>query len=97
MARLNKDFHMQFQPIIGFTAYRIKAGIACQTTTYKDYINIQTFLKQHKVPFNLIRHNDFNPYRAVIKGIPPTTPPKAIWDELFAIVFNVQNVIPMTA
>jgi hypothetical protein len=33
----------------------------------------------------------------VTKDIPPTTPPKAIQDELFAIGFNVQNVIPMTA
>jgi hypothetical protein len=96
MTRLNKDFHTKLQPI-GFTTYRIKAGIACQSTTYKDYINIQTFLKQHKVPFNLIRHNDSKPHSVVIKGISPTTPPKAIQDELFAIGFNVQNVIPMTA
>jgi hypothetical protein len=48
MTRLNKDFHTKFQPI-GFTTYSIKAGIACQTTTYKYYINIQTFLKQNKV------------------------------------------------
>jgi hypothetical protein len=85
MTRLNKDFHTQFQPI-GFTTYGM-------TTMYKDYINIQTFLKQHKVPFNLIRHNDSKPYRVVIKDIPPTTPPKAIQDEFFAIGFSVQNAI----
>jgi hypothetical protein len=96
VTRLSKDFHTKFQPI-GFTTHRIKAAIACQTTTYKDYINIQTFLKQHKAPFNLIRNNDSKPYRVVIKGIPPTTPPKAIQDELFAIGFSVQNVITMTA
>jgi hypothetical protein len=96
MTRLNKDFHTQFQPI-GFTTYKIKAGIACQTSTYQDYLNLQNFLKQHKVPFNLIKHNDSKPYRVVFKGIPPTTPPKAIQDELLALGFSVQNVIPVTA
>jgi hypothetical protein len=60
MTRLNKDFHTQFLPI-GFTTYRLKAGIVCQTSTYQDYLNLQTFLKQHKVPFNLIKHNDSKP------------------------------------
>jgi hypothetical protein len=96
MTRLNKDFHSQYQPL-GFTTYRMKAGIACQTSTYRDYLNLQTFLKQHKVPFNLIKHNTSKPYRVVIKGIPPTTPPKAIQDELLVLGFSVQNVIPMTA
>jgi hypothetical protein len=96
MTILNKDFHTQFQPI-GSTTYRMKVGITCQTTTYKDYPNRKTFLKQHKVPFNLIKPNGSKPYRVVIKGISPTTPPKAIQDDLFAIEFNVQNVIPMTA
>jgi hypothetical protein len=95
MTRLNKDFHSRFQPI-GFTTYRIKAGIACQTSTYQDYLNLQSFLKENKVPFNLIKHNDSKPYRVVIKGIPPTTPPKAIQDELLALGLAVQNVIPMT-
>jgi hypothetical protein len=63
MTRLNKDFHSKFQPI-GFTTYRIKAGIACETSTYQDYINFQSFLKENKVPFK------------VIKGIPPTNPVK---------------------
>jgi hypothetical protein len=35
--------------------------------------------------------------RVVIKGIPPTALPKAIQDELFALGFSVQNVIPKTA
>ncbi|PNF32199.1 hypothetical protein B7P43_G00735, partial [Cryptotermes secundus] len=95
MTRLNKDFHSKFQPI-GFTTYRMKAGIACQTSTYQDYLNLQSFLKESKVPFNLIKHNDSKPYRVVIKGIPPTTPPKAIQDELLALGLAVQNVIPMS-
>jgi hypothetical protein len=48
MTRLNKDLHSKFQPI-GFTTYRIKAGIACQTSTYQDYLNFQRFLKENKV------------------------------------------------
>jgi hypothetical protein len=95
LTRLNKGFHTQFQPT-GFTAYRIKAGIACQTSTYKDYLNLQTFLKNHKVPFNLIRHNASKPHRVVLKGIPPSTPPKTIQEELLALGYSVQNVIPMT-
>jgi hypothetical protein len=66
---LNKDFHAKFQPL-GFTAYRIKSGTACQTSTYKDYLNLQSFLKDNKIPFNLIRTNNSKPYRVVIKGIP---------------------------
>jgi hypothetical protein len=95
MTRLNKDFHSQFQPI-GFTTYRIKAGIACQTSTYQDYINLQSFLKQNKVPFNLIKHNSSKPYRMVIKGIPSTTLPKTIQDGLLSLGMAVQNFIPMT-
>jgi hypothetical protein len=83
MTWLNKDFHSKFQPI-GFTTYRIKAGIACQTSTYHDYLDLQSFLKENKVPFNLIKH-DSKPCRVLIKGIPPTTPSKAIQDELHAI------------
>jgi hypothetical protein len=64
MTKLNKDFHTEFQPI-GFTTYRMKAGIAYQTSTYQDYFNLQTFLKQHKVPFNLIKHKDSKLYRVV--------------------------------
>jgi hypothetical protein len=96
MTKLNKDFHSEFQPL-GFTAYRIKSGIAWQTFTYQDYLNLQTFLKQSKVPFNLTRHNASKPHRMVIKGIPPSTPPNTIQNELLALGFSVQNVIPMTA
>jgi hypothetical protein len=49
MTRLNKDFHPKFQPI-RFRTYIIKAGIACQTSTYQDYLNLQSFLKENKVP-----------------------------------------------
>jgi hypothetical protein len=69
----------------------MKAGIACQTSTYQDYFNLQTLLKK-KVPFNLIKYNDSKPYRVVIKGIPPTTLSKAIQDELLVLGFSVQNV-----
>jgi hypothetical protein len=64
---------------------------------YQDYPNLQSFLKENKCVFNLINHNDSKPYRVVIKGIPPTTPPKAIQVELLALGLAVQNVIPMTA
>jgi hypothetical protein len=77
MTRLNKDFHSKFQ-LIGFTTYRIKTGTACQTSTYQDYINLQSFLKENKVPCNLFKHNDSKPYNVVIKGIPPTIPPKTL-------------------
>jgi hypothetical protein len=96
MTRLNKEFHAKFQPM-GFTAYRIKSGIACQTSTFKDYLNLKSFLKDNKVPFNLIRSNDSKPCRVVIKGIPPTTPPKTIQKELHALGLAAQNVITMTA
>jgi hypothetical protein len=82
---------------LGFRAFKIKSWIACQTSTYKDYLNLRNFLKGNKVPFNLIRTNDSKPYRVVIKGIPPTTPPKTIQNELHALGLAVQNVIPMTA
>jgi hypothetical protein len=96
MTRLNKDFHAKFQPV-GFTPYRIKSRIACQTSNYKDYPNLQIFLKDKKVPFNLIRSNDSKPYRAVIKGIPPAIPPKTIQKEPHALGLAAQNVIPLTA
>jgi hypothetical protein len=32
-----------------------------------------------------------------LKGIPPSTPPKAIQEELLTLGFSVQNVILMTA
>jgi hypothetical protein len=53
----------------------------------------KSFLKGNKVPFNLIKHNDSKPYRVVTKGIPPATPPKAILDELLALVlrFNMSR------
>ncbi|KDR16517.1 hypothetical protein L798_09952 [Zootermopsis nevadensis] len=75
MTRLNKDFHAKFQRL-GFISHRLKSGIACQTSTYKDYLNLQTFLKDNKVPFNLLSSNDSKPFKVVIKGIPPTTPLK---------------------
>ena len=36
--RLNKEFHSKYQPI-GFSTYRVKSGIVCQTSAYKDYLN----------------------------------------------------------
>jgi hypothetical protein len=97
MTRLNKDFHSKFQPI-GFTTYGIKAGIACQTSTYQDYLNLQSFLKENEVSFNLIKHNGSKPYRVVIKGILPTTPSTAIQVELLVLALGlaVQNIIPVT-
>jgi hypothetical protein len=61
MTRLNKEFHSKFQPL-GFTVYRIKAGIACQTSTLNDYVNHQRFLKENKVPFNLPQSKSVKPY-----------------------------------
>jgi hypothetical protein len=90
MTRLNKDFHFKFQPL-GFTAHRIKYGMACETSTYKDYLNLQSFLRYDKVPFNLFTANDCKPYKVVIKGIPPPLRMK-----LHALGLAVQNVIPMT-
>jgi hypothetical protein len=58
MTRLNKDFHSKLQPT-GFTTYRIKAGIAYQTSTYQDYLNLQSSLKENKDRFNLNKHKDF--------------------------------------
>jgi hypothetical protein len=95
ITKLNKDFHSEYQPL-GFTAHRIKSGIACQTSTYRDYLNLQKFLKQRNVPFNLIRHNADKPLRVVIKGLPPSTPPSTIKDELVALGFSVQVVTPMS-
>jgi hypothetical protein len=96
MTKINKEFHAKFQPL-GFTTYRIKSGIACQTSTFGDYINLQKFLKENQVPFNLLRSTGAKPYKVVIKGIPSSTPPKVIQNELQAIGMSVQNVIPMTA
>jgi hypothetical protein len=89
MTRLNKDFYYKFQHI-GLTTCRIKTDIACQTSTFQDYLNMQSFLKENKVPINVIKHNDSKPYRVVIKGIPPTTPPKAIQNELLAFGLAVK-------
>jgi hypothetical protein len=88
MTRPNKEFHSKFQPL-GFTAYRIKAGIACQTSTLNG-INLQ-------VPFNLFQSLSSKPYKVVMKGIPPTTPSKVTQNELQAVRLSVQNVIPLTA
>jgi hypothetical protein len=96
MTKINKEFHSKIQPI-GFTTYRIKSGIACQTSTFGDYVNLQKFLKENQVPFNLLRNAGAKPYKVVIKGIPPSAPPKVIQQELQAIGMSVQNVIPMTA
>jgi hypothetical protein len=93
MTKLNKDFHSAFQPL-GFSSYRIKSGIGCQTYTLKDYLNLQRFLKDKKVPFNLLQNSNSKPFKAVIKGIPPSTPPKVIQEELQAMGFLVQNDIP---
>ena len=96
MTKINKEFHAKFQPL-GFTTYRIKSGIACQTSTFGDYVNLQKFLKENQVPFNLLRSAGAKPYKVVIKGIPSSTPPKVIQQELQAIGMSVQNVIPMSA
>jgi hypothetical protein len=96
MTKLNKDFHAKFQHL-GFAAYRIKSGMACQTSTYKHYLNLQSFLKDNKVPFNLIRTKDTKLCRVFIKGIPPTAPPKTIKNELHELALEVQNVVPVTA
>jgi hypothetical protein len=95
MTRINKVLRSKYQPM-GFITYRIKAGIACQTSTYQDYLNLQSFLKENKVPHNLIKHKGSEPYRMVIKGIPPTTPTKDNQDELLALALAVQNGIPIT-
>jgi hypothetical protein len=68
MTKPNKDFHAKFQPL-DFTTYKIKSGIACQSTTYKDYHNLQSFLKDNKDQFNLNRTNDSKLYRKFSKGI----------------------------
>jgi hypothetical protein len=75
LTRLNKEFHSKYQPT-GFTTYKIKFGIACQTSTYKDYLNIQKFLKENKVPFNPLKSASAKPFKVVIKGIPPPLLPK---------------------
>jgi hypothetical protein len=95
MTRLNKDFHCKIQPI-SFTTYRIKVGTARQTSTYQNYLNLHSFLKEKRVPFNFFKHKESRLYRVVIQGIPPPTPPKAIEDVILALVLAVQNVIPVT-
>jgi hypothetical protein len=77
MTNVNKDYHCKFQPT-RFTTNRINAGIACQTSTCQDYLYLQSFLKENKVSFNLIKHNDRKSYSVVIRGILPTV----IQDEL---------------
>lgn len=53
MTNINKDFHSKFQPL-SFTTYQIKSCMACQTSTFSDCVNLQKFLKENKVPFNLL-------------------------------------------
>jgi hypothetical protein len=72
----------------------MEAGKACQTSTYQDSLNLQSFLNGKKVPFNLIKHNDTKSHRVVIKGIPPTTLSKDIQDELLTLGFAVQKTSP---
>jgi hypothetical protein len=45
MTSLKKDFYSKLQ-LIGFTTYRIKAGIAHLTLAYQDHLNLQSFLKE---------------------------------------------------
>jgi hypothetical protein len=71
--RLNKEFHSKYQPI-GFSTYRVKSGIACQTSTYNDYLNKQKFLKENKVSFKLLTSVSAKPYKVVIERIPPPIP-----------------------
>jgi hypothetical protein len=73
MIRLNKDIPSEFQRVC-FKTYIMKANVACQTSTYKDYLNLQSFLKKtEKMPFNLLAVNDYEPYRMGIKRIRPTS------------------------
>jgi hypothetical protein len=58
--RLNKEFHSKYQPI-GFSTYQVKSSIACQTSAYKDYLNIQKFLKENKMPFKLLKRDIAKP------------------------------------
>jgi hypothetical protein len=76
MTPLNEDFTTNSN-LLGFTTYRIKSGIACQTSTLNDYLN-QKFLKDNKVSLNLLKSVNFKPFKVVIKGIPPTTPPNVL-------------------
>ncbi|PNF32700.1 hypothetical protein B7P43_G12963, partial [Cryptotermes secundus] len=41
--------------------YRIKAGIACQTSMYQDYLNLQSFLKENKLQPEIIFQQDGAP------------------------------------
>jgi hypothetical protein len=52
MTKLNKDFHSQFQPI-GFTTYRIKAGIAIRLQHIKITSVCKSPLIEIKSPFIL--------------------------------------------
>lgn len=38
----------------------------CQISTFQDYPNLQNFLKEKRVPCNLIQSNDPKPSRVVI-------------------------------
>jgi hypothetical protein len=58
---------------------------------------LQSFLKENKVKFNLIKHNVSKPNMVFIKGLPPYTPLTAIQDELLTLGLVVQNAIKMTA
>jgi hypothetical protein len=49
MTKINKEFHAKFQPL-GFTTYRIKAGIACQTSTFGDHINSKNSSRRTRGP-----------------------------------------------
>jgi hypothetical protein len=68
-----------------------------RTSTYQYYLNLQSFLRENKVPVDIIKHNDSKPYRAVIKGSSPTTAPTTIQDELLALGLAVSTVIPVIA
>jgi hypothetical protein len=59
-------------------------------------MNLQKFLKDNKVPFNLLRSVGAKPYKVVIEGT-PLTPPKVIQQELQAIGMSVQITILMTS
>jgi hypothetical protein len=93
MTRLNKDFHIKFQPI-GSTTYRIKAGIACQTSTYQDYLNLQSFLK--KMKFRLMPLNKTIPnltgWLSKASLLPPLEKPFGMNYLLLGLQFKITSL-----
>lgn len=72
LAEINRQFKAKYDPYF-FMAIKVKDGVRLQTSTYKDYINLQRFLEEHNVPHHIYRLSNERTYKVVLRGIDEET------------------------